>query len=438
MNPATRFFLVLLQIAIGWHFLYEGLTKINDDSWSSQPFLRNAKGSVALVIRWLSGDPTVVKTESGLVEVDDTDAFLARFQLKPFDPNEEPHQRRWDRYLPEPVEKEWDAYFQTFVKHYALDDATPMDDGAPPTTPDGDAEPQVPATQKVLAERKLKILKQELAQWLDHGTIEITRPYIDDKQKTLTATVPQRLAEYQSLLAAIKEEKAVEDTIGVRSEARLKRLEEEAADIRKQLEEELEGWTNKMKRGLREVLNYYQHRMSLPPEPSSAQPEWTYLPWIDHSVKWGLTAVGGLLFVGLFTRTACVAGAAFLLLFYLPHPPFPGLPPPPKAEGSYLFINKNIIEMLALLALACSQPGSRYGIDALLKSFVRRKPREAEELSPEPGPTVTVRPAEAPSEHVQVPDATTEPQSLDQSAAAAEQAENNAETESTTSSQRSD
>jgi uncharacterized membrane protein YphA (DoxX/SURF4 family) len=90
------------------------------------------------------------------------------------------------------------------------------------------------------------------------------------------------------------------------------------------------------------------------------------LGWIDALTRYGLTAVGACLLLGLFTRSACVAGAAFLLLFYLAMPALPWLPESPRAEGHYVFINKNIIEMLSLLTLATTRSGCWAGLDGLL------------------------------------------------------------------------
>jgi hypothetical protein len=90
-------------------------------------------------------------------------------------------------------------------------------------------------------------------------------------------------------------------------------------------------------------------------------------------------------------------------------PPFPGLPDNPKAEGHYLFINKNIIEMLALLALATTTSGRWVGLDGLVRAvnpFGRKK-----RIPPAPysGPSpvrelVKEEPASSPSELV-TPDA---------------------------------
>ena len=43
--------LVLLRLAIGWHFYSEGIAKTQDDSWSSAPFFANARGPYAEYFR---------------------------------------------------------------------------------------------------------------------------------------------------------------------------------------------------------------------------------------------------------------------------------------------------------------------------------------------------------------------------------------------------
>src|SRR5439155_21320231 len=93
----------------------------------------------------------------------------------------------------------------------------------------------------------------------------------------------------------------------------------------------------------------------------------TDLERINAVTRWGLTIIGACLLIGLFTRTSCVAGAAFLLMFYLAMPSLPWLPANPRSEGHYLFINKNIIEMIALLTLATTRSGKWLGVDGLVQ-----------------------------------------------------------------------
>ncbi len=56
-------------------------------------------------------------------------------------------------------------------------------------------------------------------------------------------------------------------------------------------------------------------------------------------------------------------------------PPFPGLPPNPKAEGNYLIVSKNLVEMLACLVIATTPSGHWIGFDALLFRSARRRRR---------------------------------------------------------------
>ena len=55
------FFLVLLRLAIGWQFVYEGLWKLNTLSspkpWTSAGYLRSARGPFRDVFRNMTGDP---------------------------------------------------------------------------------------------------------------------------------------------------------------------------------------------------------------------------------------------------------------------------------------------------------------------------------------------------------------------------------------------
>jgi uncharacterized membrane protein YphA (DoxX/SURF4 family) len=95
---------------------------------------------------------------------------------------------------------------------------------------------------------------------------------------------------------------------------------------------------------------------------------------MDKITMWFLVGVGACLMGGLLTRLACVLAAGFLIMTYLAHPPFPWYPLPPNTEGNPIFINKNIIECLALLALACMPTGRWLGLDALvLRRFCRYK-----------------------------------------------------------------
>lgn len=103
---------------------------------------------------------------------------------------------------------------------------------------------------------------------------------------------------------------------------------------------------------------------------------WTLIDFLDWSTRWFLPIVGALLMVGLFTRLSCFAAAGFLILTILTQPSVPWLPAAPMNEGSYLFVNKNVIEMVALLALMTTRTGRWFGLDAIVHWVCcRRKDR---------------------------------------------------------------
>jgi len=84
----------------------------------------------------------------------------------------------------------------------------------------------------------------------------------------------------------------------------------------------------------------------------------------------GLIAIGAGLILGLKIRWACVGGILLLALYYLAHPPFPGLEQGPT-EGSYWIVNKNLIEMGALVVLYQFPTYAAFGLE---RFFTRNKP----------------------------------------------------------------
>ena len=66
--------LTVLRIAIGWHFLFEGLLKITNPDWSAAYFLGNAEGPFASLFKGIAMNPTLLGiadflNEWGLVAV---------------------------------------------------------------------------------------------------------------------------------------------------------------------------------------------------------------------------------------------------------------------------------------------------------------------------------------------------------------------------------
>lgn len=86
---------------------------------------------------------------------------------------------------------------------------------------------------------------------------------------------------------------------------------------------------------------------------------------VDALNKWGLVVIGAALLVGFGARPAALLGAALLLLYYLANPPLLGLEASIPTEGSYLFVNKVLIEMAALLVLVAFPTSHLVGLDRL-------------------------------------------------------------------------
>ena len=85
---------------------------------------------------------------------------------------------------------------------------------------------------------------------------------------------------------------------------------------------------------------------------------------VDIIVPIGLLLVGLSLMLGLLTQFGCLGAIAFLATFYLSQPPFSGMPQP-GAEGTYLFVNKNLIELIAVAVVMAFRTGAIAGLDQL-------------------------------------------------------------------------
>ncbi|MBN1479948.1 DoxX family membrane protein [candidate division KSB1 bacterium] len=96
----------------------------------------------------------------------------------------------------------------------------------------------------------------------------------------------------------------------------------------------------------------------------------------------GLTLIGLCLILGLFTRLASLVGVFLLALYYIANPPLVGFDFGLPAEGSYIVVNKNLIEMAVLLALAIFPASYHWGFDRLI-FCLRRRSESAAKAGPE-------------------------------------------------------
>jgi thiosulfate dehydrogenase [quinone] large subunit len=97
---------------------------------------------------------------------------------------------------------------------------------------------------------------------------------------------------------------------------------------------------------------------------------------VDLLNVWGLVLVGLALLTGAFARPAAISGALLLGLYYVAAPPLAGFPRN-GAEGSYLVVNKNLVEAAGLLVVALTNTGRICGLDRLIHGLFRGRTRPA-------------------------------------------------------------
>ena len=87
---------------------------------------------------------------------------------------------------------------------------------------------------------------------------------------------------------------------------------------------------------------------------------------VDFLNIWGLILIGLGLILGFFTRVSIIAGIALLAMYYLSHPPMVGYSYSVPSEGSYLWVNKNLIELAALAVLLVFPTSHIIGFDRFI------------------------------------------------------------------------
>jgi thiosulfate dehydrogenase (quinone) large subunit len=105
--------------------------------------------------------------------------------------------------------------------------------------------------------------------------------------------------------------------------------------------------------------------------------------WIDSTVKISLLLIGLSLILGLLTRAGLWGALFFLALFYLLAIPTAGAPQPGN-EGTYLIVNKTLIEGAAVGVLLVFNTGAIAGLDMFLARWKSARsivvPRRGEKI----------------------------------------------------------
>jgi uncharacterized membrane protein YphA (DoxX/SURF4 family) len=313
---ATVVTLVLLRIAIGWHYLYEGIWKLTNPDFSSEPFLLQAKGPFAGLFYAM---------------VPDVDG---RTRLR-VDPDAEKHGGRpaisGEAYL-----LAWKAYKDRAAGYYRF-------------SPE----------QNQKAEELLNRYERALRQYLDENTPAIRGYFISLEHF-------ERAKRDRSNWAYHQKERLWQEQQKLRAEVGqwLKDLDKLGHDFQLALWELLTP-EQKSKGFLRGPI----HTAEMLPIPLPFVT--TRMQLIDFAVSWGLTAIGICLMLGLCTRLAALGGAAFLVFVLMVQPPWPTIyPPAPEVVGHALLVDKNFVELVGLLVLAAAGAGQWAGLDVFIYRWI--------------------------------------------------------------------
>jgi uncharacterized membrane protein YphA (DoxX/SURF4 family) len=287
--------------------------------------------------------------------------------------------------MPPALNQDWEAYYQRFTAHYQLSDPQLKEARARFDQARTNLVAWLTDTDvalPVLGASTVGCLGAPLGQGPvltaaalipgrieEHGKV-LTKTFNTSSFET-TQTMPVRIAEYQAKLNELHEVYDTKLPLMSRDveKANLSKRKSEVSQLRSALVADLDARTADMKKNVTAVLTAEQKKQDAVAEPEKG----ALLKWIDRATVWGLTAIGAGIFFGLFTRLSCLLAAGFLLLTYGAEPAFPWLPVSPRSEGNYLFINKNVIEMYALLVLATLPTGRWLGFDGLVHWIFSRR-----------------------------------------------------------------
>jgi len=311
--------LVALRVTIGWHFLYEGVWKIaNSDEFSAEPFLTQAKGPAAGLFYRMVPD-------------------LMGGQRLPIVTDE-----NGERTIsPEVYEEAWTELKQDMLDSYDL---------------------STKQVEKVESLHKIYIdsLHLYLSDDRDLGNRDAILAYFD-------------------ALDRYKEEMAAGNN---GAEFQKKRAWDKQQALRREVNawlSDLDAMGEKYRLALWDVLDDGQKAGGAIPE-VVLEPNKLPIPLpvvdsrtqgLDLAVTYALTAIGLCLVLGFCTRLANLGGAAFLVSVLLTQPPWPTIyPPAPEVVGHALVVDKNFVEMMAMLMLATLPVGRWGGLDYFLYQWL--------------------------------------------------------------------
>lgn len=423
--------IVAVRLCIGWQFVYEGLWKLDSQKttkpWTAAGYLKNARGPFRQHYRDMTGDPDDLSWLDYKQVAQRWDDWYNRFQRHHPDLTKDqknrlnqllngaPQYRAELNQLPDKVKFGGSiakvARFDPKQKRLIVNGSShpkPAERHLLPAERDAmlkmariktgaDLTPEEQAQNKIvdayheavrtvykrsarlgIKEQALALLKgdPERATQIyaeQKGTIDYKRMGNIDLYKVL-------LAKYEKNLAAAKTDFQYDH---------LKKQWGEIQGMRADLVGPIKALDSELKDEARELLTPEQLARGPVPAPIVGMAR------IDLLTMWALLVIGILLMAGFFSRVAAVAGAGLLFSFYLAMPPWPSVPgfqELPGPEHSFI-IDKNLIEVVALLAIAAMPTGSWFGIDAIFYRLFGRGRKVA--ATPATPTQTTSKPAES-------------------------------------------
>lgn len=324
-------FLVLLRIAIGWHFLNEGKEKYQQSQmgggkpFSAEGYLRNSTGPLARYFRGLVPDV------NGLAKLD-----------------------------PDRLKAGWADDIRKIGEFYAFD--AKQKETAEELLRKAESDADIIFLDKTFLEDRAKYYHDlgevQRVEW-GHDTLSFDRVRAADRRKELDIDRRKLVGDLDAIGTGLKN-----------SVAKLATEEQAKAGS-------YPGYV------WGKTLTVGTSTYTLP----FSIPQWDSLQWVNFSTQYGLIVMGTCLILGLFTRPAALAGAVFLAQIYLSMPPWPGLPRTTTGPEHFFIVDVHLIEMLACLVIATTRSGRWIGLDALLFGWIgRRRARAPEETNTEPDP----------------------------------------------------
>jgi uncharacterized membrane protein YphA (DoxX/SURF4 family) len=313
----TVMMLVILRLCLGCHFLYEGVWKIvHADRFTAESYLAQAKGPLASYFYALIPDIN----------------GRQRLQIVT-EPNGKKHINTY------PIASRWNDYRRK------------LEDYLKPR--DQNDQAAVAAHQRF----------QEAAEKTYHEFV-----------KSLEAYFADNLAGIETYFASLDR---FENGAETRQDAPFQK--QRHWERMMQLRAEAAAWINELnareetyKNALYELMDQDQREKFAAMRGNWKIWQWDRMEQINFAVTYGLTAIGLCLLLGLFTRLAALGGAAFMCFVVMTQPAWPTIFPPDPLGGHALIINKDFIEMIALLLIATTAVGRWGGLDFFVhRWFVR-------------------------------------------------------------------